>query len=520
MVDVGGLVRGLLRRVRDALRSRWLRVASIVLFALALVVAAATAGALAFLRSGDGDIPSGTTTSNAFPSPPAVPTSCPANPITPGLLTFRGSDARSCYGEGPVPHDPVIRWQQPADQPMCSVSFVGTIAENWCGTGWTGQPNVIQHADGTVEVREGAYDGEYHFYDGASGAEVRPPLKTRDLAKGSATSDPDGYPLYYGGSRDNTFRVMALDRPIPMVLWSINADVSVPTPTWNNDWDGAPLVVHGYLIEGCENGYLYIVRLNRTYDANHLVQVDPKIVATIKGWDDQELKDLGDTQVSIENSVSFRDGVVYFANSGGLVQGWDISDVLKGGTAVTQVLRFWTGDDTDASVTIDDQGMLYVASEYQRFNARAQQVGQLMKLDPTKPDDPLVWSIHAQEIGFEGAGGSWSTPALYGGDVYFTTAAGRVLEVDRETGKVVWEVDVSPPSIGSPVVVDGVLLQGDCGGNLSAWDVSRPSVDPPPLLWRRHFSGCIESTPAVWHGWIFVGTRKGYMYGLADSDAT
>ena len=38
---------------------------------------------------------------------------------------------------------------------------------------------------------------------------------TGDLAKGSATSDPDGYPLYYAGSRDNKLRVVALDRGRP-----------------------------------------------------------------------------------------------------------------------------------------------------------------------------------------------------------------------------------------------------------------------------------------------------------------
>jgi hypothetical protein len=29
---------------------------------------------------------------------------------------------------------------------------------------------------------------------------------------------------------------------------------------------------------------------------------------------------------------------------------------------------------------------------------------------------------------------------------------------------------------------------------------------------------CIESTPAVWHGWLYVGTRAGYIYGIADAD--
>ena len=28
--------------------------------------------------------------------------------------------------------------------------------------------------------------------------------------------------------------------------------------------------------------------------------------------------------------------------------------------------------------------------------------------------------------------------------------------------------------------------------------------------------GCVESTPAVWHGWMYVGTRAGQIYGIAD----
>ena len=42
---------------------------------------------------------------------------------------------------------------------MCSESIVGVDVSEWCGTGWTGQPNVIQLPDGSIEVREGAYDG-------------------------------------------------------------------------------------------------------------------------------------------------------------------------------------------------------------------------------------------------------------------------------------------------------------------------------------------------------------------------
>jgi outer membrane protein assembly factor BamB len=156
-----------------------------------------------------------------------------------------------------------------------------------------------------------------------------------------------------------------------------------------------------------------------------------------------------------------------------------------------------------------------VASEFQRFTDRARGVGQLMKLDPSDLSDPLVWSLPAPEIGFEGAGGSWSTPALYGDYVFFTTAAGRVMAVTRDDGRIAWELQIGSPSIGSPVVVDGVLLQGDCSGHLYAWDLTDPTR-PPPLLWNLDLGDCIESTPAVWNGWLYLGTREGYLYGIAD----
>ena len=431
-----------------------------------------------------------------------------------GLTTFRGNAARSYLGEGPVPLDPVIGWRTPAER-MCSISYVGIDRSRWCGTGWTGQPNVVVRDDGVIEVREGAYDGQYHFLDGETGQPVRSPLPTRDLAKGSATSDPDGFPLYYAGSRDGRFRIVAMDRADPMVLWSIDGATSVDRPLRNDDWDGAALVLDDVLFEGGENGWLYIVRLHRAYDDLGLVTVAPQIVATIPGFDDELLREVGDTEVSIENSVAFQDGVLYFANSAGLVQGWDVSGVLAGGRRVERVFRFWTGDDTDATVVIDGAGALYVASEYQRNNDRSREVGQLMKLDPSRPRDPLVWSVDAREVGFEGAGGSWSTPALSGDLVIFTTAAGRVVAVDRVSGDVRWERQVGAPSIGSPVVVGGVLLQGDCRGDLWAWDVSIPDAEPS-LLWRLHFNDCIESTPAVWRGWIYLGTRQGYLYGLTE----
>jgi WD40 repeat protein len=245
---------------------------------------------------------------------------------------------------------------------MCSMSAEGGEAVRWCGTGWTGQPAVFER-HGRTWLVFGAYDGAVHFLDADTGARLLPDFPTGDIIKGSVTVDPDGYPLVYVGSRDNFLRVIAFDRPTPVELWRLDAD-DVRPALWNDDWDGSPLVRDDYLFEGGENSQFHIVKLNRRYDASGRVTVNPDLVFNTPGWDDQLLRDLGDANVSIEGSVALSGTTAYFANSGGLVQGWDVSG-LQTGVAPRQVFRFWTGDDTDATVVVDSDGMLYVASQWQ-----------------------------------------------------------------------------------------------------------------------------------------------------------
>jgi PQQ-like domain len=454
------------------------------------------------------------------PSPDLLPAPGPVDPRHPGLTTFRGNLTRSYYGEGPIPRHPVIEWRYPASGSLCrrSADIAGTRV--WCGTGWTGQPNVIPIRKGGVEVREGAYDGNYHFLDGRTGTPVRPDLVTGDLAKGSATSDPNGYPLYYAGSRDGLFRIVALDRPAPTVLWTLNADTSVPNPTWNDDWDGAALIVGDYLLEAGENSWFYVVRLHRGYDSHGKVTVDPKIVMRVPGFDQRLIDAIGDTDVSIEGSVAFAHGVAYFANSGGLVEGWDISKILRGGTKYERVFRFWNGDDTDATIAIDRQGFLYVGRKMEDNVSRPEsfprdhRLGSLMKLDPSKPKHPVVWSV--QLGGFEPDQGILGTPAIDRGIVYATYTDGGVAAVDARTGKLLWDRPLPGPTWSSPVPVGGRMLVGD-GSGLYCFDILKPRKRPP-LMWRLSLGGAVESTPAVWHGWIYVGSRGGAIYGIADEN--
>ena len=442
------------------------------------------------------------------------PAALPINTRFPGLTTFRGNATRTYYGEGPVPDRPKVLWRYPSSGGLCSESTDESGTRLWCGTGWTGQPNVVEDPAGRIEVRFGAYDAGIHVIDGVTGQEIKETFYTDDIIKGTVTSDPDGYPLLYSGSRDNYFRILALDRGrTPEELWKLHSD-SAPNPLWNDDWDGSALIIDDYLIEGGENSWFYVVKLNRKLDADGQITVDPEVVMKVPGFDDTLLEQLGDSTVSIENSVAFKEGVAYFANSGGLVQGWDISNILAGGTRYRRVFRFWTGEDTDASIVIDDEGYLYVASELERMNERAAKVGQLMKLDPRRPKNPIVWSMPIPGNG--GAGGIWATPALYRDALFVTTNTGRLLAVDRASGKVSWEKSLPGPTWSSPVVVDDVLVVGDCAGVLHGYDARTPLEEPQGELWQVKLGGCIESTPAVWKGMIYVGSRDGAVYGIGN----
>ncbi len=427
-----------------------------------------------------------------------------------GLTMFRGNPTRTYYGSGPLPSTaPDELWSYP-DEPMCGISVVAGESKQWCGSGWTGQPVVWERPDGVTEVIFGAYDKAVHFVDAMSGVETRPSFPVGDIIKGSVTLDPDGFPLLYTGSRDDKLRIIALDRDPPVELWSL--DASAVPGIWNNDWDGNPVIVDDIMYEGGENSWFFAVKLNRAIGEDGLVRVDPDVVFETPGYTD-ELLGLVGSNVSIEASVAVFDRRVYFTNSGGRVVGLDVSQVEQGEAPV--VFDYWVGDDADATVVVDSEGMLYVAVEEERKNDRSKEVGQLVKLDPYTTGDPRIWGVAVP--GDPGPGGIWATPALGDGFVYVSTEPGELLAVDAKTGEVTWREDVGPHAWSSPVIVDGVLLLATCEPpEMRAYSLNDPAN--PESLWTLApaAGGCIESTPAVWDGRIYVGSRDGYFraYGL------
>ena len=437
---------------------------------------------------------------------------------TTGLTMFRGNPTRTYYGTGTISDNPTQLWSYPSTG-MCSQSTNLGETTTWCGMGWTGQPAIWERPDGVTEMIFGAYDRNIHFVDAETGEDLRPPFTTGDIIKGSVTIDPDGFPLLYSGSRDNELRIIALDRDEPTELWSLHAEAV--DGTWNDDWDSNPVVIDDIMYEGGENGWFFAYELNRAYDANGNVTVEPRQLVAMPSYT-ADLLDTAGPNVSIENSTVAHGNRVYFNNSVGRVIGLDVSDIRSGNAPI--VFDFYAGGDGDASLITDEEGMLYVSTNVKPGQVgpgyrtsgnitRSMELGQLLKLDPYTDGDPLIWGVDLVE-GATGDSGTWATPALHDGYLYTNIHNGSLVVVDATTGEIVWrDASVGWHSWSSPVVVDDTLVVATCAGDVRGYDITNPAA--PTRTWSVSLGeSCLEATPAVWNGTIYLGSRDGFLRAL------
>lgn len=432
-----------------------------------------------------------------------------------GIRMFRGNPERNFYGTGPISNNkPEILWRYP-NKRLCAISYVGNVGKEWCGNGWTGQPIVWQRADGVLEIIVNTYDKGIHFINAENGMETRKPFYTGDIIKGTVTLDDD-YPLLYSGSRDNYYRIIALDRDEPTELWKIEAKTE--DGVWNNDWDPNGIIVNDILYTGSENGWFHAIKLNRRYDADGKVTVSPTQIFKYPTFADGYIERVGDTDLSIESSPLLVGDTVYIANSGGRIMGFNIKEIEKNTEIINKdaiVFDFWTGDDTDATLVADDEGYIYAVIELERDNERNKEIGQIIKLDPRmheKSFGPFVWGVKVPARGAIG-GGVWATPAIRGNRLYVSTNPGDIMILDTKDGQILDKKYIGDHAWSSPVLIDNNLVVASCRGIVYNFDITNDTLNE---IWQKQIPGgsCIESTPAIWNGQIFFGSRDGYIYSI------
>lgn len=104
-------------------------------------------------------------------------------------------------------------------------------------------------------------------------------------------------------------------------------------------------------------------------------------------------------------------------------------------------------------------------------------------------------------------------PALYDGVVYAADAKGQVSAYRADTGRRVWEVELSVPVSGAVGVGDGLVLIGTRRGALIALDATSGKE-----VWREAVSSEVLAPATASRGVVAVQTVDGKLAGLSVKD--
>ncbi len=126
--------------------------------------------------------------------------------------------------------------------------------------------------------------------------------------------------------------------------------------------------------------------------------------------------------------------------------------------------------------------------------------------------DPRLWGVDLT-AGGENAG-IWASPVLYEGLVYVPTHTGELLAVSAANGEVVWRDSVGPKTWSSPVIVGDQLIQATFASGIRGYSLADPDIPSASGQSSYPRAARLESTPIVWDGTLYVGSRNGFFYAV------
>ncbi len=460
----------------------------------------------------------------------------------PGICTFRGNNYRnsSSYGTAKITDKTLsIAW----DHTTSTLEGSG-----WSGSGWTGQPLIVQwdartrsnmdlypekkNKDGLVEVIYATLDGNIYFLDLEDGSPTREPVNVGMCFKGSGSLDPRGYPLLYVGAGDvngygkrpRMYIVSLLDGKI---LYTYGDEDPLSQRKDNDRWcafDSAPLVhkESDTLIWPGENGLLYTIRLNTSYDpAAGTISVSPDAPVLTRYSTNRSGEE--SYWLGYEASASIVENYLYVSENGGMFYCVDLN-------TMELIWAQDTKEDSNASPVFEPNGegggCLYTAPSLHWTKDR-NDFGTISvyKLDAITGE--ILWEVPFHAYTKEGvSGGVQSTPLLgkegtsLEGTLFCSVSRtpsmekGVLVALDTETGAEKWRYVTEYYAWSSPVAIytpegKGYVLLADSEGHLLLFDGSNGS-----LLYRLSLNSVTEATPAVFENTLVLGVRFEKIYGI------
>ncbi|TLM76501.1 MAG: PQQ-like beta-propeller repeat protein, partial [Actinobacteria bacterium] len=470
------------------------------------------------------------------------------------VASFLGRETRRFYGVVPVPEKLELIWRCAIGSGKTS-GKKGEPAPTWSGTGWTGQPALVRDG-GRDWLLVGGFDHNLHKIDAETG-QVAWEYLFPDVIKGSPTVFANPAPT---GDDDRLLVVCGSRRgfpngmgdpdiaPVRCVTFGSGREVwRLPVPrtrSYSRDADGSGFFRDGAYYQPVESGILY--------------KLDPTRTETWKSWKkpvalaSREL--LGKAPVShggnlvLEASPAVLDDVIYIASGSGHVYGMKPGDL-------SVVWDYPTGSDLDGTAVPTASKQLLVPVEKQYIKGR----GGVLMLDPGKPPaDSVVWFFPTGDRKFgdweggvigsvavndtydpDGARPRIAAFSAIDGNLYVVaqdalapgTVAGPQLEKGLRTPVLVFKDNVGG-AISTPVIVGDHIVAAGYDALVHVyridWSKGEPGTPgalaaPDGSVWKAAVTetsafkgGTFESTPIVWDGRIYIGSRDGNVYCLGE----
>jgi len=368
-------------------------------------------------------------------------------------------------------------------------------------------------------------DGYIYFLNLVSGEATRDPLYLGFTFKGAGALDPRGYPLMYvGAGYDSTkgrARVFIINLLDLSVLYTFGNDDSFSLRGNLSYFDSSALVdaETDTLIYPGENGILYLIHLNTSYDAEAgTISINPD---SIVKWHYQGVRSSTSSYwLGMEDSAAIYKGYLFISDNGGNLMCLNLHTLEL--VWVQDVL-----DDTNTTPVLSmEDGHLYL------YTSTSFRLGWRSSSSATVP----VWKIDAEtgEIVWQKDYTCYTEDGVSGGvqstiapgrenvsDRLYVTVArtgsqyGGVLAcLDKNTGEVLWEHSATY-AWSSPLCVysttgSGKVLYCDCSGQMYLLD----GVSGEVLYTKTLSNGAIEASPAAYGSYVVIGTRAGKIWGL------
>ncbi len=478
-----------------------------------------------------------------------------------GVTTFRGNNYRNLasWGTAEITEEQlkVINTKQNG--------AIGT----WGGVAWTGQPLVVKWPDdvrskmtslydafrnkeGFTEVIIATLDGNIYFEELETGEKTRDPIKVGAPIKGSPSIDPRGYPILYagqgvgptGGTTDDHmfFRAFSLIDGTLLHKWGYDSADPFAYRKWQA-FDSSPLISAetDTLIQPGENGVIYTIKLNTSYDAAAgTVSMNPDPIVKYRYTSPMNtMRESGSGgRWGTEDSIVAWRNYIIFTDNAGVLQCVDINTMQP---VYVNDLR----NDSDVSMILEEDPLnntfyLYAACEYDDDVANAEPGrGTCYAYKINGLTGEILWEVPYSVDSSNTAvdGGILASPvfgrvgtSMEGLIIYNVTAevkdnstTSRLVALDKNTGSEVWSYDMDvtgwSPSSPTPVYTadgQGYIIQCDRNGDVALIKVNGQSCEEVyklelkvkdsegKVLEQNNF----EATPVVYDNMIVVGSRS------------